>query len=392
MKYSRNSAALRCFTLLAILVVAVLGCQKPTSDSDRNDGPLRIGVFLPLTGEMQPYGVNAREGLVLAQEEINQRGGVNGRIIELIVLDDKGEQIETLNVVKQLVSRDGVRLLIGGLTSSGTLDAANYAKDKQVLLFSPAASHPDIPRTGFPYFIRNWQSDTLAAEAAATFAFHDLGAKKAAVLYVNNAYGQGQRNAFMRRFASLGGQITIEKGFAQDDTSVIRTLLTAIKGAAPEVIFVPAYPREYQEILLQASNLKLQVPRIATDTFEDPSLQESVKEYATNLYYVVAASPDQDYAPASDFRAKYQARFKTVQGDPKQPGLVSDTAYDALHLVADAVAEVGLDPASVATAIRSRKGYRGAAGITSFTELGDVDKPVVVKQLRDGKAAVEKRF
>lgn len=383
-----RSSRLSCLIVAFLALALIPGCN---SNRD-NTNTVQIGVFLPLTGQMQPYGINAREGLTLALEEVNKRGGIKGRKVELIVLDDKGEQVETLNVVKQLIDRKGVKILIGGLTSSGTLDAAAYAKERKVLLFSPAASHPDIPSVGHPFFIRNWQSDAIAAEAAAAFAWHDLKARKAAIVYVNNAYGQGQRKAFEKKFAEFGGTIEVDRGFNQEETGTIRNLLSAVKSAGPDIVFAPAYPRDYEEILTQAANLQLELPLIATDTFQDPALMESVKDRANQLYFLVAEGPEENYAPGAAFREKYKSRFNSANGEPKDPGLVSDTAYDALHLIAEEAERVGLDPETLTAAIRARKGYEGAAGVTTFTELGDVVRPVAVKKLEGGRPVVHKRM
>lgn len=382
--------------LQIVLLVSLVSCGSPP-ESDKTPSSaipptpseLTIGVFLPLTGQMAPYGVNAENGLTLAQEEINASGGIRGRQVQLDIVDDRGEQISTLNAVKLLVEQKGANILIGGLTSSGTLDAAAYAKEKQVLLFSPAASHPDIPKTGDPFFVRNWQSDALAGNAAANFAAESLAARKAAILYVDNAYGQGQRTAFRAEFEKNGGNIVIQRGFPQDDYSTLPSLLAAIKAAEADVVFLPAYPKDYEEILRKAANIKLETPRIATDTFEDPALIAAVGDKAEGLYYVVAGSPGPDYAPRADFVAKYRARFKDASGAPMDPGLVSDTAYDALHLVAIADETAGTDdPSRVRAALLAIHDYRGAAGPTSFTSDGDIIKPIVVKVIRDGKVVV----
>lgn len=379
------------FTLGFFLLI-VLGCGREERGRTEQADPIRIGVFLPLTGQMQPYGINAQEGLALALEEVNANGGIGGRPVQIHTADDKGEQVETLNAVKLLVERQGVRFLIGGLTSSGTMDAAAYAKEKEVLLFSPAASHPDIPKTGFPFFFRNWQSDALAGEAAARFTRSELKATRVAIVYVSNAYGHGQRDAFAKEFEALGGKVTIQKGFEQNDLSVIRSLLTAVKSDAPDAVFMPAYPKEYQEILLQAANLDLRVPKIATDTFDDRTLIEGAKDAAEGVYYTVAAAADPEYRKARDFGEKYRRRFKTSAGQPKDPGLVSDTAYDALHLVVNAIKAVGPHPAKVADALRSQAAYEGASGITTFTETGDIVKPIVVMLVKGGKSIFHKRM
>ena len=346
--------------------------------------PIQIGVFLSLTGEMQPYGINAQNGLTLAEEEINARGGIQGRHIELVVVDDRGSQRDTLEAVKQLIDRRKLKIVIGGLTSSGMRVTERRMQRKGRCCCSLPPPAPDIPQVGTPYFVRNWQSDTIAAEAAATFARNELKAKKASIIYVNNAYGQGLYKGFRDRFAALQGVIVLERGFPQGDTTTIRTLLTAAIAAQPDVLFVPAYPVEYREVLHQAKNLKLSLPIIATDTFDDPGLIASLKDEAEGVHYVVAAPTQPDYEPAAEFRKKYSARFAEANGSPKQPGLASDTSYDALHLVADAIASHGEDPLAVAQAIRARKDYPGAAGITNFTEMGDVVKPVVVNVVKGG--------
>lgn len=344
----------------------VLSALVSTACGGADDsGAVRIGIVLPLSGSMAEYGENARRGLTLAQEELNRDG--SGRQVELIVQDTLGTPSGTIDAVRRLIDVEHVKFIIGGLTSGGVLSAAPYAQENGVLFFSPAASAPSIPDIGNLVF-RNWQSDSLLAETYATRAFNDLGLRSVAILNVSNDYGTTNATVFADRFQALGGRVVLKRAFPPN-TVDFRTLATQVRDLAPvDGVFVAAYPDEYRSLIPLLGGLRGQPKILVSDTFFSPALVAELAKTAEGVYVAVASKPSDEYKPRQAFVEAYKTRF----GASVLPGLVSDTAYDALNLVVRGIRETDGLPASVASWLLAQRGYQGAAGVTTFTPNGDL--------------------
>jgi len=327
---------------------------------------------------MAEYGENGRRGLVLAQEELNLED--KDRQVRLTVQDTQGTPSGTTDAVRRLVDVERVKFIIGGLTSSGVLSAAPYAQENGVLFFSPAASAPGIPEIGDLVF-RNWQSDTLLAETYATRAFNDLGLRSVAVLNVSNDYGTTNATVFADRFQALGGRVVLKRAFPPN-TVDFRTLSSQVRDlAAVDGVFVAAYPDEYRSLLPLLKGLKGQPRVLVSDTFFSPSLVAELAQDGEGLYVAVASKPGEDYAPRQRFVEAYKAKF----GASVLPGLVSDTAYDALNLVVRGIRKTDGLPPSVASWLLAQRGYEGAAGPTTFTASGDLAGGTDLYRVVNGK-------
>jgi branched-chain amino acid transport system substrate-binding protein len=339
-----------------------------------NDGALRIGVVLPLSGSMAEYGDNARSGLLLAESELAGKGIK----LDLIVQDTKDAPEGTVTSVKRLIDSYGVKYIIGGLTSAGVLAAAPYAQQRGVLFFTPAASAPGIPEIGDLVF-RNWQSDTALAAMFGAAAADRLTLRHVAVLSVSNDYGKTNSTTFAATFSARGGQVLLQRSFPQNVTD-FRDLITTVRAMnGLDSILLIAYPDDYRALFGETKAQGLKGVQILTsDTFFSPRMLADLGTAAEGTVCAVAAKPGPDYQPRKEFIAAYKARFG------KDPGLVSDTAYDALRLVVAGVRGSNGDPHGVASWLHALRGYPGAAGLTTFTSTGDFEGGMSLFRVHDG--------
>src|SRR5258708_4757268 len=371
-------SSLRFRVVAAFLVVVALagGCRR-TADV------LTVGVALPLSGSMAEYGQNGCEGITLASEELDRQP--EGRKFRLVYQDTKEAPQETVDAVRRVVDVEGVKFAIGGLTSSGVLAAAPYAQSHGVLFFTPAASAPGIPQIGNLVF-RNWPSDDLIAKQFGQTVHDKLGVRTVAILHVSNDYGKVNSEAFATAFEKAGGKVVLTRAFQQGTTD-FKTLLTAaaaIRGL--DKIFIIAYPDEYRSIFRQLAVSRLKPGSVlASDTFFSPRLLSQLGASAQGVICAVAAKPGPEYQPRQKFIADYRARFKGPDGKPKDPGLVSDTAYDALHLIAQAINRTDGSPGAVSEwLLQNVKGYPGASGPTTFSGIGDVQGELALYEVKAG--------
>ena len=355
------------------LSAVFLGCEPTKKPS------LRVGVVLPLSGGMAEFGENARNGLVLAQEELAR----DGFQIELVVQNSEDVSDGTVAAVRRLVDVESVQFIIGGLTSSGVLAAAPYAQKKGVLFFTPAASAPGIPEIG-SLVLRNWPSDTALASLYGAWGYESLGARAVKILHVSNDYGKTNATAFKTRFEELGGKVTMVSAFPQGESD-FRNALTELRAGGPsDAVMVIAYPDEYRGIFQALNSQPLGGMLLATDTFYTPELLTQIGPASEGVYCAAASKPGDDYAPRKEYYRKYRQRFTISDGKPREPGLVSDTAYDALHLIADGVRVTDGSPTAVSDWLLKLRNYQGAVGPTQFTATGDFESGLSVFRVQRG--------
>lgn len=369
-------------TLIGLAVILVVfvggymylrGAHKEVPQAAKK--PLQVGVVLPLSGSMAEYGENGRKGLLLAKDELASQGVA----VELLIQDTKEAPEDTVTAVRRLIDVDGVKFIIGGLTSSGTLAAAPYAQQKGVLFFSPAASAPGIPEIGDLIF-RNWQSDSALAEKYGAFAASNLGLRKIAIISISNDYGKTNSETFEKSFSKAGGQVRFRKSFPQGTTN-FRDVVTALRGVTGlDSAFLVGYPDEYRALFGEMKRQGVKdIKVLVSDTFYSPSMPKDIGDASEGVICAAASKPDDSYQARRQFIEAYKLRFK------KDPGLVSDTAYDALKLVAQGVRETDGTPKSISKWLLARKNYPGAAGPTTFTPSGDFEGGMTVYRVEKGQ-------
>lgn len=350
------------------------GCAK------KDEKEIKIGVLLPLTGSAAVWGENAKMGLEIALEEVNQGGGVKGKKVKLIIEDSQSDPSKAVSALQKLISTDKVSVIIGDIASSSVLAMAPIAEKAKVVLLSPGASNPDISQAG-EYIFRNWQSDALEGEIDAKFAYEHLGYRKTVVLNVNNAYGNGLKEVFEKSFQGLGGKILASESFEQGATDM-RSQLNKIRNLKIDAIYMPGYPPEMARLLIQAKEMGIKRPFLSVQAFDDPKILETAKEAAEGVMFSVPKPPNLSNPFVKNFIGRYKQKFS------RDPGVTSDTGYDALRIVVWAMNQAGTSAEEVRHQLLTLKDFPGAAGLTSFDKNGDVIKPFIFKQVKNGQFVV----
>ncbi len=224
--------------LLAVLMVVALsamGCGL-VGDSD-SDEPYRIGVMESLTGPGETYGTVANQAKQLAVEEINAAGGVNGRMIELVVEDSKCSAQDAITAYNKLTDVDGVKIILGTSCSGAMLGAAPLAEEDGTILFSGLATNPDIATAG-DYIFRTSMSDAQLGVDTGNLLWAD-GIRNLATITESTDYAEGVRRTSVAQFEKRGGTIVGEERYASDVTD-FRTQLTKLTNANPDAIHLAA--------------------------------------------------------------------------------------------------------------------------------------------------------
>ena len=366
----------RIFSLGVILLIICnliwVGCQKKVEEK-----VVKIGAVLVLTGPDAKAGQSAKQGIEMAVEEINASGGVKSRKIKVIYEDDGGEPQKSVSAVQKLINVDKVLAILGPMWSSCVLAVAPIVESKGVVILSPTASSPKITYAG-DYIFRNTYSDAIEGAKTAEFASKELKYGKAGILFINNDYGVGLKDAFKRKFEELGGKIVIDEGY-DPKTTDFRTILVKVKERSPEVIYIAGYS-EMGQLLRQMRETGIKIPVLSCIMFEISDIAKVAGKAAEGVIY---AYPSYDPEKGNEITLKFAKKFKEKYGTLPDPEAAF--SYDAVKILALAMEKGGFTSEDIKNALYKIKGYNGITGKTSFDENGDVIKPVGFKRVHNGK-------
>lgn len=376
--------------LLSLLAAGMLfaaltgGCGG--SDSGGADKTVKVGGLLEMTGGSASFGISSKNGIDLAFKDINAKGGVLGdKKLELVVADTKSEASEATNGMQKLISQDGVAAVIGPNQSSAVIAASAINNGAKVLGITPMGTNPDItvnPADGKTraYNYRACFIDPFQGTVMASFAYNDLGVRKAAVLVDNTSdYSKGLAKFFTENFANKGGSVVIEEAFLQKDTD-FKSTLTKIKVANPDFIYIPGYYQEVGLIIKQARELGINVPIAGGDGWDSAKLPEIAGKAAlNNTYFSSLYSSDEASEMNKKFVEEYQKEYNT------KPDVFAALAYDSALLVAKAIEDAkSAEPAKIAEAMSKISGFKGVSGDVVFDEQHNPIKSAVIIEYVDG--------
>jgi branched-chain amino acid transport system substrate-binding protein len=341
--------------------------------------PVKIGFFMSMTGRDASFGEASLNGARLAVDTLNSAGGVLGRPIELVVEDDRSLAGESATAAKRLISRDRVVALVGECSSARTLEAAPIAQASGIPLVTPASTSPRVTQVGDAIF-RVCFIDPFQGDVIATFARQRLGLRRAALLVDSTApYSVGLAEYFSRRFVALGGEIVASQNYAGADSD-FRAQLTAIRTARPDALFLPGYYVAAGLVARQARDLGLHATLLGGDGFEAPQLLEIGGDALEGAYYSTHFAVENTGALSRSFVEAYRRRYGGL------PNGLAALTYDALRLIADAIARAGTtERASLRRALASTRDFPGVTGLTTINAQRDADKDAAIITVRNGR-------
>ena len=313
--------------LVVLMVVALpaIGCGI-IGDSD-DDEPYRIGVMESLTGPGETYGTVANQAKQLAVEEINAAGGVNGRMIELVVEDSKCSAQDAITAYNKLTDVDEVKIILGTSCSGAMLGAAPLAEEDGTILFSGLATNPDIATAG-DYIFRTSMSDAQLGVDTGNLLWAD-GIRNLATITESTDYAEGVRRTSVAQFENRGGTVVAEERYASDVTD-FRTQLTKLINANPDAIHLAAQS-EFAggTIVKQARELGYDGPIYSEVVPIGATALEIAGDAANGLIAVTA-----DLDPANNKAQEVLANFREKY-DYVTLAWYLGSAYDDVYITAE---------------------------------------------------------
>jgi branched-chain amino acid transport system substrate-binding protein len=374
--------------LVALLSLTVAGCPPKSETGGAPGGggeaEILVGEYGSLTGGQATFGKSTHEGIMMAVDEVNADGGVNGRKIKVLTEDDQSKAEEAANAVTKLISQNNVVSVLGEVASSNSLAAAPICQSNKVPMITPSSTNPAVTEKG-DFIFRMCFLDDYQGQSMANYVTRQLGVKTAAILVdVKSDYSTGLAQFFEQQFIKNGGRIVAKQSYAQGDAD-FRSQLTSVKAANPQIIFVPGYYNDIGQIAIQSRDLGMKQPLVGGDGWESPKLIEIGGKALEGCYYsnhYFAGDP----APiVQNFVTKYKERYGAT------PDALAALAYDAARVLADAMRRAGkVDGPAIRDAIAATKNFAGVTGnITLGADRNPQGKKLVIVEVKNGQLALK---
>ena len=359
-----------------LVVMSLLGLAGMFSLPATAAEPVKIAAIFATTGIAATNNTPHVRCVEIAVEEINNQGGLLGRPVELIILDNKSTPIGSNLAAKEAV-RLKVTAIIGAAWSSHCLQMAPVLQQAKIPMITGSATNPKVTRIG-DYIFRACFVDSFQAQAMAHFAYTELGARKAVVLeIVNEEYSLTLAELFVSSFQQYGGKVVL-KGSYENDAVDFANLLNEVKRLETDVVYVPGYARDSGLLIKQAVSMGIETTFLGGDGWAGPLIYTSGGNAVEGNYYSAHWHPDVRLPQSVRLQKLYDQKYTGVI-----PHLNAPLNFDAVMLLADAIRRAGtFDRARIRDALAETKGFQGATGTITLDEHGDpVNKPLVVMKL-----------
>ena len=371
------------------------------STAAASDGVINVAFIGNTTGDYAQYGIPVRNAVKLYFDQLNANGGINGKQVNLMEYDDKGDGVEAVNAFNLAMDK-GITAVVGSVLTGATIALADatYEVNMPQITASATASgvtviDPDDPSSEVRTNVfRACFIDPYQGEKMADYAVNVLGAKTAAVFYETGSdYSEGLMNAFVEKAEQIGLEVVASEAFATGDKD-FKAQMTNIASKNPDVVFCPIYYGE--------AGLAISAARQAgcTSKFMGGDGFGSVKDYATaeDLEGTVYCS---GYAPGTEDVAQFEKDYCETFGVEEVPNMFAPLAYDASMLMAyglQAAEDAGLEAGTeeykqaVIDAIKNVDGLKGITGTYKFDEYNNPIKSAAIIELTGGQEVFKEMY
>lgn len=352
------------------------------------DDTVKLGIVAPMSGPNARYGAFSMRGAQLAVDEINEKGGIDGRKIEIYSADSQGTPVEGVSATRRLIDQDGVSFVIGDVSSSVTLAMQPVAEEAGVLLLNAASSNPKITYQagvgGFKWTYRNYPTDENRALIVAKYAAEQRGFTKFAVLSVDSDYGRSAITFTKKYLPQFKGEILSEDYYKEGEVD-FRSVLSKIRDNGAQAIIMYGLADTTPIIARQMLELGLagKVTLIGNGEFNTEKTIKSAPKAMEGAVEAAAWLPAWDSPASKAFVEKFT---KTYSEAPNNHAYVH---WDTVNLLAAAIHEAGsADQEKVREAL-SKIHYKSPVGDVTFDDHNQARLPMILLQIEDGKPAIK---
>jgi branched-chain amino acid transport system substrate-binding protein len=370
----------------AMFSQALSGCNPKNSSlsginartSTAAGNTIRVGEVSSLSGSEATFGLSTHRGIELAFDEINRNGGILGKKLELVTLDDRSKPEEAATAATKLIANNEVIAVLGEVASSRSIAMAPIAQNSKTPMISHSSTNPRVTEMG-NYIFRVCFIDPFQGEVMAKFALEHLKVKKVAILRdVDSDYSTGLADYFTAALKKGGGTIVLDESYTSSDID-FKSQLTAIRAKKPDAILVPGYYTSVGLIARQTRELGIQAPLLGGDGWDSPKLVEIGGKALENSYFSNHYSNEDTAPKIKDFVTQFSKRYTS------KPDGMAAMGYDAAMILVDSIRRSKtLSKQDLRDAIAATKGFSAVTGNISLNEQRNAVKPAVVLKIVDG--------
>jgi branched-chain amino acid transport system substrate-binding protein len=366
-------------SLPLVASVVLAGCGKSGDSGAAAPAPatIKIGMAGVLTGGDGQIGASMLNGSQIAIDEWNAKGGVLGRHIDSIAMDDEGNPQKAVTVAQSLIDA-GVAAVIGHFNSGCTIPASRLYNDAKILEISPGSTNPTYTEQGFVDAFRICGRDDQQGAVIANF-LHDVKKfNKIAILDDKTTYGEGLAKIVNDSFIAKGGTVASMEGVGKDDLD-FRANISVIQGSGAQALVWGGMYKGGGPLCVQMRQSGLNIPFVSDDGCQDPKFVDTVGGNAADVY--VSFGKDYNSTPAAQgFIAAYKAKYN------QDVGSYSIYGYDAAQVILTAMDKAQSTDADKVAAVMKSQPFDTIQGTIEFDAKGDLKvADYVIWTVKDGK-------
>lgn len=373
-----------CFTVMMLFALAGCGGNKeaetdPGTDSGGSD-EIKVGFLGPMSGDYAEDGQEGSRGAQMVIDQVNASGGIDGKMLKLVIEDDRGDSTDAVNAVQKLLDQEQVDVMLAASYSSPVKTIAQTLDKRGIPTVVSIATHQDITKD-VTHIFRVVYTALSQGQAAADYAVNDMKYKKFAVLGLETDMAKACSDAFIAYVEAHGGEIVYQNTFKDNDKD-FAPLLTAVKNAQPDAIYAPSYSAQGAAIAVQCKQLGISLPLIGSDGWDSPStMLGNGKDAVNGLVYTTSFSVEDQRPIVQEFLKNYKAKYD------RDPSMVTAQGYDAMAVLVEALKNAGgaADKEAVTKALGEIKDFKGVTATFTFTPQHEVIRDIVLIQIKDQK-------
>ena len=372
--------------MVMIMSLALTGCGGGGGETG-GDETYKIGVIAPLTGNVSVYGIAVKNAAELAKDEINAAGGIGGKMVELVIMDDKGDSTEGVSAFNKLAS-DGITVVLGPVTSGVTGAVTSIANSEGIVMLTPTST-ADTITTESDYVFRSCFKDSYQGIMGAKF-LSENGYTKAAVLYcAGDTYSKGLRDAFVAAAPDFGIEVVVDEASSSMDDTDFTTQATKIAAAGADSLFAAYYYNAAGPYIIpQTRAAGFTGAVMGPDGFDGivPDYITGTMADYNNVFFTNHYSTESESEIVQNFITNYNAAYGET------PNALAALGYDGIYMLFKAIGEAESTEAAAVKASLDGMEFEGVTGTFVLDETGTPEKSVAIIELYEDGDSVSQKF
>ncbi len=377
---------------LVILSFSIIGCNNAAREKNAGPNEICLGVNLELSGKYGGTGALALRGMKMAVQEVNEKGGIRGLPVRLVVGDNKSDPATAQAIFEQQVKEEHVVAVLGPKNSDTAISLGQRAGELKTPFIATNATHPrvtldDSGRTK-PYAFRACFTDPFQGTAMAAFASVRLNGKRAA-LYVDtlSEYSQGIGSFFEKEFIKRGGVIVYKNEYRGGETDFGK-IKQELKNDNVDLVFIPGFSIDVSRFIPQARKAGFEGPIVGGDAWDIDTIRQLIGDsHLKNLFYADMFSADDNNIRVTEFKQKF---MQLSEG--RMPNAAAVLGYDATLVLLDAVKRAdSVTGEGIRAALEQTKDIPGVSGTISMNRKHDVENSIIVMGVANGRSVFLER-